>query len=52
MIWINKTGIILHYRRGRYKLWRLAQEKVNKLSIHPQFKKATAFIFWGAFLYN
>ena len=45
-------GVVLGYRRGRYKLQRLAKEKVNKKVIRPRFPKAIEFIFQGAFLYN
>jgi len=42
----------LGHRRGGYKLWRLAKEKVNKKAIRPRFPKAIEFMFWGAFLYD
>ena len=45
-------GVVLGYRRGRYKLQHLAKEKVNKKAIQPRFPKATEFIFQSAFLYN
>jgi hypothetical protein len=52
VIWSDETSVVLHQRRGGYKLWRLAQEKVNKSSIHPRFKTASTFMFWGAFSYD
>ena len=52
VIWTDETGVILYHRRGSYKLWRLAKEKVNKSAIRPRFKKATEFMFQGAFSYD
>ena len=52
VIWSNETGVILGHRRGGYKLWCLAKEKVNKKAIQPCFPKATEFMFWGAFSYD
>ena len=52
VIWSDETGVVLHHRRGGYKLWRLAQENTKKSSIRPRFKKATEFMFWGAFSYD
>ncbi len=40
------------HRRGGYKLWRLAKEKVKKKAIRPRFPKATEFMFRGAFSYD
>ena len=31
VIWSDETGVVLGHRRGGYKLWRLAKEKVNSL---------------------
>ena len=52
IIWSDETGVVLGHRRGGYKLWRLAKEKVNKKVIRPRFPKAIEFIFQGAFLYD
>ena len=30
VIWSDKTGIVLGHKKGRYKLWHLAKERVNK----------------------
>jgi hypothetical protein len=42
----------LGHRRGGYRLWRLATEKVNKKAIRARFARATEFMFWGAFSYD
>jgi len=52
VIWSDETGVVLGHRRGGYRLWRLASEKVNKTAIRPRFPKATEFMFWGAFSYD
>ena len=52
VIWSDETGVVLGHRRGGYRLWRLAKEKVNKKAIRPRFPKATEFMFWGAFSYD
>jgi len=52
VIWSDETGIVLGHRKGGYKLWRLAKERVNKQAIRPRFPKATEFMFWNAFSYD
>ena len=52
VIWSDETGVVLGHRRGGYKLWHLATEKVNKQAIRPRFPKATEFMFWNAFSYD
>jgi hypothetical protein len=52
VIWSDETAVVLGYRRGGYKLWRLAKENVNKQAIRPRFQEASEFMFWGCFSYD
>ena len=45
IIWSDEIGIVLGYRKDRYKFWHLVKERVNKQAIRPQFPKATEFMF-------
>jgi hypothetical protein len=49
VIWTDETSVVLSHRRGKYRIRRRNYEKHFKTGIRSRFKKASEFMFWGAF---
>jgi transposase len=52
VIWSDETSVVLLHRRGGYRIWRTAKEKVNKTCIRERWKGSSEFMFWGSFSYD
>jgi len=51
LIWTDETSVIIGQRRGGYRIWRKADERVVKSCIRRRWKKFTEFMFWSSFSY-
>jgi len=51
LIWTDETSVILGQRRGGYRIWRKADEMVNRSCIRRRWKSFSVFMFWGSFSY-
>jgi len=45
VIWSDETSVVLLHRRGGYRIWRTAEEKVNKSCIRERWKGSSEFMF-------
>ncbi|KAG5743841.1 hypothetical protein H9Q70_013451 [Fusarium xylarioides] len=52
VIWSDETSVILLQRRGGYRIWRKADERVLRSCIRERWKGSSEFMFWGAFSYD
>lgn len=52
VVWSDETSVLLNHRRGGYRVWRRAEERVLKSCIRERWKGACEFMFWGAFSYD
>ncbi|CAG5157183.1 uncharacterized protein ALTATR162_LOCUS4975 [Alternaria atra] len=52
VIWTDETSVVINYRRGGYRVWRRADERVVKSCIRERWKGYSEFMFWGCFSYD
>jgi hypothetical protein len=52
IIWTDETSVILGHCCGKYRVWRQRYERHMKTVICSQFKRASEFMFWGAFSWD
>lgn len=52
VIFSDESSVVLSHRRGSYKIWRKATERVIKSCIRPRWKGYSEFMFWGCFSYD
>ncbi|KAL6167944.1 hypothetical protein ACJQWK_05613 [Exserohilum turcicum] len=52
VIWTDETSVVLNHRRGGYRIWRKADERVVKSCIRERWKGYSEFMFWGCFSYD
>ncbi|EOA86837.1 uncharacterized protein SETTUDRAFT_87293 [Exserohilum turcica Et28A] len=52
VIWTDETSVVINHRRGGYRVWRKADERVVKSCIRERWKGYSEFMFWGCFLYD
>jgi hypothetical protein len=52
VIWSDETSVILLHRRGGYRIWRKAEERVLRSCIRERWKGSSEFMFWAAFSYD
>jgi hypothetical protein len=52
VIWTDETSVVIGHRRGGYKIWREADERVVKSCIRERWKGYSEFMFWGCFSYE
>ncbi|RKK19273.1 hypothetical protein BFJ66_g17761 [Fusarium oxysporum f. sp. cepae] len=52
VIWSDETSVILLHRRGGYRIWRKAEERVTRSCIRERWKGSSEFMFWAAFSYD
>lgn len=52
VIWSDETSVVLLHRRGGYRIWRRADEKLQKSCIRERWKGSSEFMFWGCFSYD
>lgn len=52
VIWSDETSVVLCVRRGGYRVWRKADESVNKTAIRERWKGYSEFMFWACFSYD
>ena len=52
VIWTDETSIVLGHRRGGTRVWRTVQQRYAKTCVRARWKKASDFMFWGAFSYD
>ena len=50
VIWSDETAVVLLHRRGRYRIWRKADEATVKKCIRERWKGYSEFMFWGCLL--
>ena len=46
VIWSDETSVMLHARRGRVRVWRLANEVYAKTCVRRRWAKNSEFMFW------
>ncbi|KAH7558222.1 Transposase [Bipolaris maydis] len=52
VIWTDETSVVINHRRGGYRVWRKADERVVKSCIRERWKGYSEFMFWGCFSYD
>jgi hypothetical protein len=52
VIFTDETSVVPGRRRGRVRVWRIKDERVEASVIRPTWKGASAFMFWGSFSYE
>ncbi|KAI1507950.1 Core histone H2A/H2B/H3/H4 [Pyrenophora tritici-repentis] len=52
VIWTDETSVVINHRRGGYRVWRRADERVVKSCIRERWKGYSEFMFWGCFSYD
>ncbi|KAI1520645.1 HTH-Tnp-Tc3-2 domain containing protein [Pyrenophora tritici-repentis] len=52
VIWTDETSVVINHRRGGYRIWRRADERVVKSCIRERWKGYSEFMFWGCFSYD